>query len=357
MSIEFKANYSLQGLSTFQMPAKALHYVYVDSHASLQAVLQSKVWAQSQQRVILGGGSNSIFLDDVTGCLLHMGLTGKTLDIIDANTVEVIVGAGEQWDLLVQWCLEQQAFGLENLSWIPGSVGAAPIQNIGAYGVELNQVLHSVEVVDLQDDVTKFTWILAADCGLSYRDSFFKSQWRDRFIISRIRLRLARQFIPQCNYQGLEAETFQTRPSARTLRERVIALRQAKLPEPAQLANCGSFFTNPIIPVAQFEHLQRNLPKLTGFKMQTEQGVMIKLSAAFLLDQLGLAGFRQDCFGCYAQQPLVVVHYTDDTSSLVLKRRQFLRFVDLLQQQVNTAFGIWLTPEPNLITSYKVLLK
>ena len=270
------------------------------------------------------------------GLVLHIALQGKSLAQC-GDYVEVCVAAGENWHELVQWTLQQRAYGLENLTLIPGTAGAAPIQNIGAYGVELSQFLHAVHGIKI--DENREIELTAAQCQLGYRDSIFKHALRDNFIITEIVLHLRTQFAPVIDYPALREQLPKDKSLDALQVERTVrAIRQSKLPDPAQWPNAGSFFKNPVISTAQFGELQKSHPDMPHF--QTSSGV--KIPAAWLIDRCGWKGRRLGHVGVHAQQALVLIHYGGgDAAALLALAAQ-------IQRDVMQRFEIALEMEPNI---------
>jgi len=289
---------------------------------------------------VLGGGSNVVFVTDVPGTVLLNRIRGKAIIEESDDQVLVEVGAGENWHELVRWAIDQGLYGLENLSLIPGLAGAAPVQNIGAYGVELSSVLERVTVWDM----AKGCWTLFTrdECRLSYRDSLFKSTGTGRYFITSICLRLSRHFVPQLGYSGLEAELRNsgiTDPDARQVSDAVIRLRSRKLPDPAREGNAGSFFKNPIIDRQTAEELLSRHPALPSWPSGSDS---IKLSAAWMIESCGLKGLREGDAGVSERHSLVLVNHGS------ARGEEIARLAETVTSKVNEQFGIQLETEPVL---------
>lgn len=289
---------------------------------------------------MMGGGSNVIFISDVPGTLFLNRITGKSVVDDDGDTVRLEVGAGENWHELVKWTLGRGYYGLENLALIPGTVGAAPIQNIGAYGVELSSFLESV---------TAWDWYTASwvsfdreACLLGYRDSLFRSAEPDRYLITSVQFRLKRHFEPHVVYAGLREELMDAapRPGAHDVFDAVVRLRRRKLPDPAVTANAGSFFKNPVVNRAQGRELRERHPGLPHWPVADGR---TKLSAAWMIESCGLKGLREGGAGVSEQHALVMVNHGGasghDVSALAVE----------IQKAVYEAFGVRLEPEPRLV--------
>ncbi len=326
----------LAPLSSFRLPARTERLIILDALDQLP-----RVAAGGQPRLVLGGGSNTLFLADWPGDIVLNRLRGIALTALDGQTVRVRAAAGESWHALVRWCLEHGLYGIENLALIPGSVGAAPMQNIGAYGVELAERLESVSAWDWK--TSRMVEIPAADCALAYRDSRFKSADRDRFLITAVTLTLQRQFRPQLGYQSL-ADTLHRRgiqvPQPRQLVAAVMRLRRHRLPDPARLANAGSFFKNPILSQATAEALLDEFPAMPHWRLPDAS---VKLAAGWMIEQLGLRGQRIGDAGVYSGHALVLVNHGKASAD------QLLELIGLIRSAVMQRYGVSLGIEPNLI--------
>lgn len=338
LNLEILESQMLTSLNTFAMPAQAQTLVRLHRLDGLAELSKIPTWNWSKVQ-ILGGGSNSIFTQDLD-LVLHVLTKGRELRELDDKKVQVIVAAGENWDNFVAWCLEQGVYGLENLSWIPGSVGAAPIQNIGAYGVEISQWIDAVQVYDSQS--LELRWIQGDACGFAYRDSCFKRHW-SHLLITQVRFNLSRVFQPVLGYGPLKQLT-QVTPLQ--LRQEIIALRQAKLPDPSIIANAGSFFKNPVIPLELKNHLLERFPDMPWFSLGCEEA---KVPAAWLLQTAGFKGQWYKHFGCYSLQPLVLVHDREQKGSLMEKKVMLDAFIQILTARVRDLFQLELEIEPIII--------
>jgi UDP-N-acetylmuramate dehydrogenase len=334
--LEVQHNVDLSTLSTFRLPARALELVSLTTLDQLAELGSSEL-----PLLVLGGGSNTVFLEDWPGRVMLNRLGGIEVEPLDQQECLVHVGAGENWHELVRWCLNQGLYGLENLILIPGSVGAAPMQNIGAYGVELADVLESVSAWDFQrrQQVT----ITAADCHLSYRDSRFKSADHGRFLITGITMRLSRRFEPRTGYQSLARALTEhgiNTPDPRQLAAAVMRLRRHRLPDPARLPNAGSFFGNPVVDVEQADLLLKDFSHLPHWPMPDGR---IKLAAGWLIDRLGFRGRRIGDAGVYQHHALVLVNHGKASAE------QLRCLIEEIHDAVSTEFGVGLESEPQLI--------
>ncbi|MDY0071304.1 MAG: UDP-N-acetylmuramate dehydrogenase [Thauera sp.] len=334
----------LQAFNTLAMPARARYFAAVESVEQLRAAVR---WGGQHglPLLVLGGGSNVILAGDWAGLVLQINIAGKRIVRRD-GFAEVTIGAGENWHALVQWTLSQQLFGLENLTLIPGTAGAAPIQNIGAYGVEIAEHLLCVRGVDI--DTLTLRELTAAECSLGYRDSVFKHALRDRFIITEIVLRLSEQFVPVVSYPALrDALASIPQPTAFDVERAVRGIRQSRLPDPAVLPNAGSFFKNPVVTAEHFERLQRQFPSMPSFAAPAG----VKIPAAWLVEQSGWKARRVGCVGVHGQQALVLIHYRDERDVDVNAARALLDLAAAIQRDVHARFTIDLELEPTVYRS------
>lgn len=334
-----QSDVSLQALNTLAVPATARLFTSVNSIAELTEAIDYSQ-RNSLSRLILGGGSNIVLGDDFDGLVIHLNLRGIELLGAQDDSVRVRVAAGENWDDFVRYSLSQDWYGLENLSAIPGSVGAAPIQNIGAYGVELGSVLESVEGYDL--DSGRLCVLSHGECQLGYRDSIFKNALKDRFVITSVVMRLSTVARPECSYPALAAELGELDPTPVAIAEAVRRVRGRKLPSPAQLPNAGSFFKNPIVDLACFERLQQKYPAIPAWPVA--EGV--KLAAGWLLEQAGWKGFRGEGqlsgLGMYHEQALVLINPGRVSGA------QILALAQQIADSVYARFGVQLEIEPRV---------
>lgn len=336
MSLNIHEHVSLRPHNTLAVDVRARYFVQVDSVAQLCAALR---WAKAQRLevLLLGGGSNLVLTNDFTGLVLQLNLRGIDWLEDDSERAIVRVQAGENWHEFVQWSLAQGLSGLENLSLIPGSVGAAPVQNIGAYGVETKDCVVQVQALE-RDSLTPVT-LTAAECGFAYRDSVFKQQ-PQRWVIISVDFRLSRRPQLKLGYgpiqdwlteQGIDV------PTAKDVSRAVIAIRQSKLPDPAQLANTGSFFKNPIVSAAHAQRLRDEYPQLVSYPMAAGQ---VKLAAGWLIERAGWKGFRQGDAGVHTQQALVLVNYGQATG------QDIIELARRIQADIQQRYDVQLEIEP-----------
>jgi UDP-N-acetylmuramate dehydrogenase len=343
-ALAIDADVSLRAFNTFGLPATAHTLVHVTSDADVRRLLAHPEHGRAP-KLVLGGGSNLILSRDPQAVVLRVEVRGRRLveERPDAWIVEV--GAGEVWHHIVQWTLDQGWPGLENLALIPGTVGATPVQNIGAYGLELKDRFESLDAVDL---VTGRTVTLdARACAFGYRDSVFKQSGfgglAGKSLITRVRLRLPRPWTPVLGYLDLErrmAETGNHHPDARTVFEWVCAIRRAKLPDPAQIGNVGSFFKNPIVSAEQCKDIIGRDPEIVHYPMPDGS---VKLAAGWLIDACGWKGKSVGRAAVYERQALVLVNRGGASGAEVVTLAR------AIQESVYGRFGIRLEPEPVIV--------
>lgn len=332
-----KTRVSLQELNTLAVPSVAAHYSRVSSKAELGIALRTAA-EQQLPVLILGGGSNVILPPCFPGLVIHMAITGFQVIEEDAQHVWLRVGAGVVWQDLVEFCLSQGYQGLENLSLIPGTVGAAPIQNIGAYGVELNRVFHSLTAVHQQ--TLREEQFDREACEFSYRDSVFKNRLKDQYVITDVTLKLNKQPQLVVEYAPLKEALAQFAGGdidARRVSEIVCAIRRSKLPDPGQIPNAGSFFKNPIVPLDQFRLLQRTYPDIAHFPVDETH---VKLAAAWLLDEAGWKGHSDDGIGMHSKQALVLTNPGRRSGA------DIIAYGEKIQSDIKRRFGVDLEREP-----------
>lgn len=329
---------SLKGLNSMAVDATARYFAEIREAAQLKSAL---AWAREEQlqTLILGGGCNLVFAGDVDGLVLHMGLRGRSWEQVQGDEATLVLAAGENWHESVLYAARSGYRGIENLALIPGTAGAAPVQNIGAYGVELCDTLVSVTALDCQ--TMEQVVLPAQSCQFAYRDSLFKHH-PGRYIILEIRLKLARSTPLKLGYRDLQEYLGDTDAATLTplaVAEAVMAVRHRKLPDPAVLPNAGSFFKNPVVPQQQFEALKAQFPELVFYPV--EGGV--KLAAAWLIDQAGWKGYRNQVVGVHNRQALVLINHSGGTGKDVLALAREVR------ESVQKTFGVELEQEPGVV--------
>lgn len=337
--ITYNENISLKGFNTFALDVKADTFVnYTEAEELVDYIRKGNL--KSTPFLVLGGGSNLLFLSDFTGVVIHSGILG--IDIIDESTDHVIVaaGAGVEWDSLVAWCVEHGLSGIENLSLIPGSVGASPVQNIGAYGVELKDVFYKAEAVFI--DTGEIFNISAQGCEFGYRHSIFKGALKNKVIITRVLLKLSRSQNFKLDYGAVRKEIDELGgPSLKNIRNAIIQIRRSKLPDPEQFGNAGSFFKNPVVKRAHFLDLKERFTDIPFY--ETNDRDLIKIPAGWLVEKAGWKGKSIGKAGVHHQQALVLVNMGGASG------REILNLALGIEKDVERTFGIVLEKEVNVI--------
>lgn len=335
--MQIRENVSLKALNTFGLDAKARYFCSLHKMGGLRSVMQ---WAQEYPDLpvmFLGGGSNMLFVADFPGLVVQVRLLDKEILGQDDNYFYVRAAAGENWHDFVRWTIDQNMAGLENLSLIPGTVGAAPMQNIGAYGVEVKDCIYEVQAIDWRAaEIRDFS---VEECRFGYRDSFFKSGEPGRWLIVTVVFRLPRKPQWKTAYAGVREQLEGKTLNARLISDAIINIRQSRLPDPAVIGNAGSFFKNPMIPQAQWEMLQAQFPGIPGWL----QGEEVKLSAGWLIDQCGWKGKRDGDAGTFEKHALVLVNHGNATGA------QIWDFAYAIVTSVQAKFGVTLEPEPRVV--------
>jgi UDP-N-acetylmuramate dehydrogenase len=330
-------DFPLQRFNTFGIAARARAYLKITSVAQLSAVMADPALSR-MPRLLLGGGSNIVLTGDVDALVLHMAIEGRAIISTDGLQTLVRCGGGENWHGFVQWTLAQGLGGLENMSLIPGTVGASPIQNIGAYGTELKDVFHSLTVFDLASGAQRT--MLAADCRFGYRDSIFKQADGAGLVIVDVTFALPNAWQPNLRYGELAqavADAGFGAPTAQQVSEIVVAIRRRKLPDPTVLGNAGSFFKNPVVGRAQCDTLLAAFP---GLVHHAQADGSEKLAAGWLIDQCGWKGRSMGAAGVYPKQALVLVNNGGASGAEVVALAR------AIQADVAARFGVHLETEP-----------
>jgi UDP-N-acetylmuramate dehydrogenase len=335
---DIRQNCPLRDLNTFHIDAGARYFCECRSIKDLRELISEPVFLK-ESRLILGEGSNILFSDDFDGLVIRPAISGREIIGEDRSTVQIQVGAGENWDDFVAWTATWNFGGIENLSLIPGSVGSSPIQNIGAYGVEVEQAIERVFAIDILTG-QKLTFENEA-CKFRYRDSIFKGSWKHKCIVTSVVFRLAKKPVLNTGYK-LVAEKMaeKARQDVETLRQVIIEIRESKLPDPDKLGNAGSFFKNPVIPEEQYESLFKKYPDIPSYPAPAGAR---KIPAAWLIEQCGWKGKRKGDAGTFEKQPLVLVNHGNATG------RQILDLAKGIEEDIIGKYGIKLEKEVNII--------
>jgi UDP-N-acetylmuramate dehydrogenase len=336
-------NVELKEYNSFGINAVARYFARFADVESLAALLQSRT-PSPRPLFILGGGSNILLTHNIDAPVLKNEIPGIELILEDEKYLYVRVGAGESWHGFTQFCLARNWAGVENLSLIPGSVGAAPMQNIGAYGVELKSVFHELEAWDLEDG--KVRMFTLNDCHFGYRESIFKKEYKGRFIILNVTFRLNRIPTFHTEYGAIREELDKMGVHQLTIQaiaQAVIHIRSTRLPDPAQIGNAGSFFKNPTMPNTQFAALQKEFPGIIGYPNPGPSPASTKLAAGWLIEQCGWKGYRRGDAGCHTRQALVLVNYGHATG------KEIYDLSEEILRSVQQKFGVTLEREVNIL--------
>ena len=336
--MQIHENFSLLPFNTFRIDVKARYFSTFSNIDELSELIGQK---SRLTTLILGGGSNILFTKDYAGVVLKNEIKGIELQHEDADHVYVKVGAGENWHQFVLHCIHHNWAGVENLSLIPGNVGASPIQNIGAYGVELDDVFWSLEAFHLSE--RKIHTFTATDCEFGYRDSVFKNQFKNEFAILSVTFQLKKKPIYHISYGAIteELEKMGVKDlSIKAVSQAVINIRSSKLPDPQKIANAGSFFKNPEVPTEKYETFKLQFPNIVAYPLAKGN---VKLAAGWMIEQAGWKGYRKGDAGCHAKQALVLVNYGNATG------KEIYDLSEEILQSVKNKFGVALEREVNII--------
>ncbi|GAA5556317.1 UDP-N-acetylenolpyruvoylglucosamine reductase [Acinetobacter schindleri] len=332
--MQIQTQVQLKPFNTLSLDAVASHYCKIQS---IDDLIQALDFAKQQQLniLILSGGSNMLLPEQIHALVLHMDIQGIELLDADDQVQRLRVGAGQSWHDFVLWTTQQGFYGLQNLALIPGLVGASPVQNIGAYGVEVGEFIESVEVYDRENH--SFSPIKAADCDFAYRHSIFKD-YPSRYIITHVIFRLLKQPELKLNYGDLKTAVGEEQ-TPENLERQVIQIRQSKLPDPKEYPNVGSFFKNPVVDLQFFDQIAQQFPNLPHYPQPNNQ---VKMAAGWLIDQSGWKGKQLGSVGMFHKQALVLVNYANASLKDVRATYQ------AVQADVQEKFGVLLEPEPVL---------
>lgn len=331
------ADAPLRQRNSFHVEERAERLIEFDREEDLDLIFGK---GRPERWYVLGGGNNILFTRRFEGTLIKPAATGITVIGEDADTVTLRAEAATDWDRIVAWCVERGLWGAENLSLIPGTVGASPVQNIGAYGAEAAGIIYRVHLYDTlrREHVT----LEKADCRFAYRDSIFKHEMRGRTVITAVELRLGKHPSPNLAYGDLKAQVeARGGASIANIRNAVCAIRRSKLPDPDTLGNAGSFFKNPVVDNATAERLREEDPACPVYPVSAHG--MCKLAAGWLIDRAGLKGFRMGRVGVHERQALVLVNFGGATGNDVMALARYV------QQRVFDSFGVRIEPEVNIL--------
>tara|TARA_Y100000996_G_scaffold413377_1_gene401500 strand:+ start:797 stop:1807 length:1011 start_codon:yes stop_codon:yes gene_type:complete len=333
----FKNNISIKKYNSFKVDHKIKKFYRIQSKEEMIKVKRSI--SKNEKIIILGGGSNILFTKNFNGSILYNNILGKEIIKETKKNIYIKFGAGENWDKSVEFCVKNKWYGIENLSLIPGSVGAAPIQNIGAYGTEIKDYIYEVSGINLSNGKSQIYENKL--CNFSYRDSIFKGKLKNIFFITHVTIKLSKSKKLNLSYNEVK-KYFRNKKSNEitidNVRKKIIEIRESKLPDPKKLGNCGSFFKNPLVNFYFFNNLKNKYPDIIGFKNSNG----MKISAAWLIEKCGWKGYKKDNIGVYKNHALVLVNYGSNNGKKIFK------LSEKIKESVNEKFNISLENEVNI---------
>lgn len=342
--IQYRTNVSLRPYNTSGVDVNASHLFYLRHPCELNELLDFPGFNEMSDNLdkilVLGQGSNILFTDDFEGVVIKNEIDGIKIVEEDDASVILEVGAGVIWNDLVEYAVSRNWWGIENLTLIPGTTGAASVQNIGAYGVEVADVVIRISAFHLE--MREWLTFENRHCEFGYRESVFKRKLRNKVVICSVVIRLSKRAVPMLEYRGITDEIERrgiTEPSVREISGIIASIRRSKLPDPATLGNAGSFFKNPVVSESDFKRLTVAYPQIAAHK----QGDLYKIPAGWLIEQAGWKGYRTGNTGCYEKQALILVNYGKATG------REILELSEKIIESVNSMFGIILEREVNVI--------
>ncbi|MCH3882706.1 MULTISPECIES: UDP-N-acetylmuramate dehydrogenase [Tenacibaculum] len=330
-------NISLKKYNTFGISVNAKRFISVTSVYQLQQLLKVE-----KDIFLISGGSNMLLTKDINKLVVHIDIKGISIDRENHNDIYLTVNAGENWHEFVLWCVSQNYGGIENLSLIPGNVGTCPIQNIGAYGVEVKDTITKVEAIEIETG--KLVQFSNKECNFGYRNSIFKNEAKGKYVLTSVSFQLTKgNHNLNTSYGAIETELTSKNienPSLKDISNAVIAIRESKLPDPKKIGNSGSFFKNPVISKEQFEKLQDKFPNIPSYKVSDSE---VKVPAGWLIEQSGFKGKRFGEFGVHEKQALVLVNYGNATG------KEIFELAQKIQKTVLDSYQISLEIEVNII--------
>jgi len=341
MTPAIKQNYSLKELNTFHIDVKAKYFIEIGDLVQLKEFVKNGL-SQFQSFFILGGGSNLLFINDFDGIVIYPKIKGIDLINEDNNDVYIKAMCGENWDEFVEYCVNRGYGGIENLSNIPGNVGATPIQNIGAYGVEAKDVIEKVKTIDVYTG--KEVEFSNVDCKFGYRNSIFKNKLKGKYIVTEVIFKLSKRPKLVTTYGKVEEELKKLgERNVSNLRKAIIKIRDEKLPDHNIIGNAGSFFKNPEISIDQYNEFKKRFSNCPSYPLNNKK---VKIPAAWLIQKGGWKGKREGDVGVYPKQPLVLVNYWNATG------KQIFDLSERIKNSVYNKFGIKLEREVTIVNSY-----
>lgn len=338
--MKIEQNVSLKPYNTFGIDAMAKYFSLFSNVEELNEILNSQ-FSILHSQLILGGGSNILLTKDFDGLVLKNDIKGIEVVKEDEQQIFIKAGAGENWHRFVQFCVKNNYAGIENLSLIPGNVGASPMQNIGAYGVEIKDVFFELEAFHLKEKaIQKFS---LQDCGFGYRESVFKNKYKNQFVITTVTYRFNKKPSFNISYGAIRQELEKmavTELSIQAISQAIINIRSSKLPDPKEIGNAGSFFKNPVVTNRFFEQIKQEHPQIVSFPSGNNH---TKIAAGWLIEQCGWKGYRRGDVGCYQKQALVLVNYGSATG------KEIFDLSEEIIQSVQKKFNVSLDREVNII--------
>ena len=332
-------NYCLKNHNTFGISVNAKFFSSFNSVIELKEILKTNLH-QKEKFFILGSGSNILLTQDFDGFILHNKIKGICILEDNENNILVEVGGGVEWHNFVMWSVSRELSGIENLALIPGTVGASPVQNIGAYGMEVKDSITKVHALEIKSKEVKI--FSNKDCKFSYRNSSFKKEEEKKFIITKVEFKLSKEPLNKTKYGAIEKELkdLNLEASPANIAEAVINIRNRKLPDPKELGNSGSFFKNPVIETTEFEALKKEFPNMVGYTISNFQ---TKIAAGWLIDNAGLKGYRKADAGVHKNQALVLVNYGNASGN------EIINLAKLIKQKIKEKYGISIEPEVSIL--------
>mgnify|MGYP001345517952 CR=1 FL=1 len=335
--MELEKNISIKNYNSFKVDHKIKKFYKIQSKEEINEI--RNYLSKDEKIIILGGGSNILFTKDFDGSILYNNILGKEIIKETKNNIYIKFGAGENWDKAVEFCVKNKWYGIENLSLIPGSVGAAPIQNIGAYGTEIKDYIYEVTGINLLNGKSEI--YKNKSCDFSYRNSVFKKKLKNILFITHVTIKLSK--IKKLNISYNEVKQYFRNINSnditlKNIRKKIIEIRESKLPDPKILGNCGSFFKNPTIDSQSFNNLKKKYPDIVGYKNSNK----IKISAAWLIETCGWKGYKKNNVGVFKNHALVLVNYCSNDGEKILK------LSEKIKNSVKEKFNISLEKEVNI---------
>ncbi len=336
---DFKKNYCLKKYNTFGIDSRAKYFAEFDSIIQLKDIINSEIY-NNNKTFLLGGGSNILITKNFDGLILHNKIAG--ICILEDNEKFVIVeaGGGEDWNELVKWSVDRELSGIENLALIPGSVGASPVQNIGAYGMEVKDTITKVYGFEIENRKKRI--FSKKECEFEYRNSIFKTHLKNKIVITKVEFKLSKTALNKTNYGAIKEElkTLKLNPSPKNIANAVINIRNRKLPDPANLGNSGSFFKNPIIPTNKFNSLKKYFPKIVGHRISETE---TKIAAGWLIEDVGFKGYIKGDVGVHKHQALVLVNHGKASGM------EILNLAKEIQKKIKEKYSITIENEVNIL--------